>query len=197
MGNQPERDSEHDGSGRSPPRLRIVHTTRMCRRSYERLFIETVQRIAIRGSGVLAVGGLLVGAESAFAANNCMQDITTAHNGGTLNCNSNDVRIAHVTNISAVSGITGSGTVADPFKCFAGGGIEFTADFEVDLRAQARYDIGLYIAQNQLQALSGTCNLKRYYRQQMPRRRSRTLTRPGATRAVISPVTSARRSTLR
>ena len=33
--------------------------------------------------GVLAVGGLLVGAESAFAANNCMQDITTAHNGGT------------------------------------------------------------------------------------------------------------------
>src|SRR5262249_28842595 len=29
---------------------------------------------------------------------------------------------------------------------------------EVDLGAQARYDIGLYIAQNQLQALTGTCN---------------------------------------
>lgn len=109
--------------------------------------------------GALALAGLLAGAGSASAAtNNCMQDITTAGGGGTLNCNSNDVRIAHVTNISPVSGITGTGTASDPFKCFSGGPIHFTADFEVDLGAQARYDIGLYIAQNQTQALSGTCN---------------------------------------
>lgn len=106
----------------------------------------------------LALAGFLAGAAPAFAVNNCMQDITTAGGGGTLNCNSNDVRIAHVTNISPVSGIQGTGTAADPFKCFSGAPIEFTADFEVDLGAQARYDIGLYIAQNQTQALSGTCN---------------------------------------
>lgn len=108
--------------------------------------------------GGLALAGFLAGAAPAFAVNNCMQDITTAGGGGTLNCNSNDVRIAHVTNITPVSGIQGSGSPTDPFKCFSGAPIEFTADFEVDLGAQARYDIGLYIAQNQAQALSGTCN---------------------------------------
>ena len=92
--------------------------------------------------GGFALAGLLVGAAPAFAVNNCMQDITTAGGGGTLNCNSNDVRIAHVTNISPISGITGNAT--DGFKCFSGAPIEFTADFEVDLGAQARYDIGLY-----------------------------------------------------
>jgi hypothetical protein len=106
--------------------------------------------------GGLALAGFLAGASPAFAVNNCMQDITTAGGGGTLNCNSNDVRIAHVTNITPVTGITGNAT--DGFKCFSGAPIEFTADFEVDLGAQARYDIGLYIAQNQAQALSGTCN---------------------------------------
>jgi hypothetical protein len=107
---------------------------------------------------VLAAGVVIMASAPASAVNNCMQDITTAGGGGTLNCNSNDVRIAKVTNISAVSGITGTGTPSDPFKCFSGGAIEFTADFEVDLGAQARYDIGLYIAQNQMQALTGTCN---------------------------------------
>lgn len=106
--------------------------------------------------GGFALAGLLVGAAPAFAVNKCMQDITTAGGGGTLNCNSNDVRIAHVKNITPITGITGNAT--DGFKCFSGSPIEFTADFEVDLGAQARYDIGLYIAQNQAQALSGSCN---------------------------------------
>lgn len=106
--------------------------------------------------GGLALAGFLAGVSPAFAVNNCMQDITTAGGGGTLNCNSNDVRIAHVTNITPLTGITGNAT--DGFKCFSGSPIEFTADFEVDLGAQARYDIGLYIAQNQAQALSGSCN---------------------------------------
>jgi hypothetical protein len=105
----------------------------------------------------LASAGSLIAAP-ALAVNNCMQDITTAGGGGTLNCNSNDVRIAHVTNITPLSGITGTGTANDPFQCIQNAPIHFTADFEVDLGAQARYDIGLYIAQNQTQALTGTCN---------------------------------------
>jgi hypothetical protein len=90
-----------------------------------------------------------------------MQDnYQAAGNTQNLGCTANDVTIAHVTHITPISGITGTGTTADPFKCFSGSPIEFTADFEVDLGATggARYDIGLYIAQNQLQALTGTCN---------------------------------------
>ena len=92
------------------------------------------------------------------SAADCMQDIYKAGGGsGSLNCSSNDVRIAHVTNITSVSGI--SGTYPNQ-SCISGSPIEFTADFEVDLGATggARYDVGLYLAQGQSQALTGTCN---------------------------------------
>jgi hypothetical protein len=96
--------------------------------------------------------------EGVASAASCMQDVYKAGGGsGGLNCSSNDVRIAKVNNITNVSGI--SGTFPN-LTCISGSPIEFTADFEVDLGATggARYDIGLYLAQGQAQALTGSCN---------------------------------------
>jgi hypothetical protein len=107
---------------------------------------------------VSAVGALLLGAESAFAAGNCMQDNATAGGGGNLGCTSNDVKIARVTGITPTSGIT---TNPDgSLSCVGGAPIAFSADFSVVLGATggARYDVGLYIAQGQTQALTGACN---------------------------------------
>jgi hypothetical protein len=115
-------------------------------------FLSVVQM-----SVLIVVMALGLTVRTASAAN-CMQDIYKAGGGsGSLNCSSNDVRIAHVTNITSVSGI--SGTYPNQ-SCISGAPIEFTADFEVDLGATggARYDIGLYLAQGQTQALTGTCN---------------------------------------
>jgi hypothetical protein len=94
---------------------------------------------------VLAVGGLLVGAQPAGAGtvtgNVCMQTLFTAGgNSQTLGCTANDVRIAS------------AGNVRDPVtdepitSCIEGSTLNFKADFEVVLTAQTRYDIGLYFA---------------------------------------------------
>lgn len=90
-------------------------------------------------------------------AANCMQDIYNAAGlTQALNCNSKDVKIANVTGITPISGLTpnGNGT----YLCDQGSTIEFTADFQVVLGANARYDIGLYIGEGQSNALHGTCN---------------------------------------
>lgn len=105
---------------------------------------------------VLVVGGLLLGAQPAYAAP-CMQDNYTASGKTqTLNCTANDVRIAEVTDITGIQGIFTDPDTGELF-CLKGSPIQFTADFDVDLTAQARYDIGLYLAQGQTQARTGTC----------------------------------------
>lgn len=104
-------------------------------------FLTGVQVAAL--SAALAFG---VTAQQATAAdpsrsdNLCLQTNYTNHNKGqTLGCTSNDVRIARVTNIRDLQG--------NPIdSCIAGSNITFQADYEVDLTAQDRYDIGLYLA---------------------------------------------------
>lgn len=106
-----------------------------------------------------AIAGLFWAASASANPDPCMQDnYTAAGNNGSLNCNSNDVRIAKVTNITPITGISGDAQTG--FTCIKGSDIEFTADFQVNLGAVggARYDIGLYIAAGQAQALTGACN---------------------------------------
>jgi hypothetical protein len=117
--------------------------------------------------GVLAVGGLLVGAQpaAALSANVCMQTNYTNHgNTQKLQCTANDVRVAEVTNIDVISG--GECHLEDGVKvctCNQGGNVTFSADYKVELTAQTRYDIGIYFASdgdgNGDGALTGACVL--------------------------------------
>jgi len=98
---------------------------------------------------VVAVGGLLVGAQPA-SAQTCIQDVWQAHgNGQNLTCTANDVTLSEATNIDIITGgqcapeVPGGPVVC---KCFANGLVTFTADFRMDLTANTRYDIGFYIA---------------------------------------------------
>ena len=72
--------------------------------------------------------------------NACMDDVFP----GNLNCNANDVQIAQALNP----------VITDPCD-YPGDSVTFSADFEVVLTAQERYDIGLYF--KRMQAL--TCEL--------------------------------------
>ncbi len=125
-------------------------------------------RAALRTVALAAVttGLFLVGQPaSALMANVCMQTNYTAHGKTqTLTCTANDVRVARATNIDVTSG--GSCEVVNGVKkcsCSQGGNVTFTADYEVLLTAQARYDIGIYFGvdgdPNGDGALSGTCKL--------------------------------------
>lgn len=118
-----------------------------------------VSRGLFRRSGIVALMAVaLLGAARTASAANCMQDFYRAAGGkGKLNCTANDVRVARVTNITNVKGITGT---SPNLSCLVGTPIEFTADFEIELGAVggARYDIGIYLANGQSQALTGTCN---------------------------------------
>lgn len=112
------------------------------------------------GATTLIVGGLLLGAPpvSAQVANSCMQDVWMAHgNSQSLTCTANDVTLSSVSNI-CVQVASGS-PQEDPlrpgcqkansqgqFTCTSGQNFTFTADFTMPLTAQARYDLGLYIA---------------------------------------------------
>src|SRR6266508_1747436 len=112
-------------------------------------------------TSLLIAAALGVAAQSASAADSssttlCMQANYANHgNAQRLNCSSNDVRIANVTN------------VRDPVthqpitSCVAGSTITFEADYNVVLNAQDRYDIGLYLStdgdSNGNGALTGTC----------------------------------------
>ena len=107
----------------------------------------------------LVVGGLLLGAPPASAqvAPSCMQDVWKAHgNSQSLTCTANDVTLSTVSNICIA--VTPGGPqdanndgCQDPnpqgqFTCVSGQPFTFTADFAMPLTAQARYDLGLYIA---------------------------------------------------
>jgi hypothetical protein len=103
------------------------------------------------------IGVLLVmGAHARTAeAQTCMGDRYSQATGGHLTCTANDVRIARVTNI------TDPVTSQPITSCISGQRITFAADFEVDLNAQTRYDIGMYLAtdgdSNSDGALTGDC----------------------------------------
>ena len=77
----------------------------------------------------------------------CMQ--TAAGQG--LQCTANDVNIASVTSLSVVNGCSKSGDDAT---------ISFVAKFV--LTAQDRYDIGVWIAQDGGNALTGTCSVSNF-----------------------------------
>jgi hypothetical protein len=117
---------------------------------------------------ILAVGALLVGAQpaSALQANVCMQTNYTNHGKTqTLNCTANDVRVARATNIDIISGgechLDQNGQKV--CTCNLGGNVTFSADYEVVLTAQTRYDVGIYFATdgdpNNDGALTGACVL--------------------------------------
>ncbi len=107
----------------------------------------------------LVVGGLLLGAPPAQAqvAGSCMQDVWKAHgNSQSLTCTANDVTLSSVSNLCIAATPFGP---QDPdgdgcqnpnpqgqFTCISGQPFTFTADFTMPLTAQARYDLGLYIA---------------------------------------------------
>lgn len=102
---------------------------------------------------------------AALTANVCMQTNYTDHGlSQSLGCTSNDVRVARATNIDVVSG--GECHMDNGVKvctCNQGGNVTFSADYEVLLTAQARYDIGIYFAAdgdpNGDGALTGACRL--------------------------------------
>jgi hypothetical protein len=70
---------------------------------------------------------------------------------GGLNCTANDVQLAQATNL----------TILDDGCAFPGDTVTFSADFQVNLTAQARYDLGIWFASdgdpNGDGALTGTC----------------------------------------
>jgi len=79
-----------------------------------------------------------------------MEDIYQAYNGGgTLNCTANDVQLASVTDV----------TILDDGCAFIGDTVTFDADYEIVLTAQARHDIGIYLAEDGGDALFGTCEI--------------------------------------
>jgi hypothetical protein len=107
-------------------------------------------RHRLTGLGVLAAGGLLLGAQPAsadtIAGNVCMQTLF----GSKLNCTANDVSIARATGVT-------------PSTCMEGETFDLTATFQVNTTATTRYDIGLYFSTdgdpNSDGALTGTCSL--------------------------------------
>ncbi len=130
--------------------------------------------------GVLAVGGLLVGPQPAFATNSpgtcdgsaydpdtctgrtignkqvCAGDLF----GPNLNCTANDVKIGHATNVRV------PGTDIPITSCVRGSTVDFTADFKVSTNGGVtRYDIGLYFATdgdpNHDGAKTGTCSVSK------------------------------------
>jgi hypothetical protein len=109
---------------------------------------------------VVAVGGILLTAQPA-SAQTCIQEVWQAHgNNQRLTCTAQDVTLSSATNINILTG-----GFCDPVtgecKCFAGGTVTFTADFQMDLTADTRFDVGFYIATdgdpNNDGAITGQC----------------------------------------
>jgi len=130
--------------------------------------IKVMQSLGLRAGLLpsLMVAGLILGSEPA-SANNCIQDVWKAHgNTQDLTCTANDVSIAQVTNICVADSSQPSGQCCQKNGCTPtcnlNQPVTFTADFQVVLTAQTRYDIGLYLAgdgdPNGDGALTGICN---------------------------------------
>jgi Domain of unknown function DUF11 len=129
--------------------------------------MRTIKKLRPRTSVALTVlivgGGLLFGPQAA-SAQTCIQDVWKAHgNNQNLTCTANDVTLSTATNINIVSG--GGECVIENgvrvCRCFAGQTFTFTADFQMDLTADTRYDVGFYIATdgdpNNDGAITGQC----------------------------------------
>lgn len=118
----------------------------------------------------LVMVGLFLGS-STVQADSCMQDVWQAHgNTQSLTCTANDVSLSSVSNICIH--VTPGGPL-DPdgdgcqnpnskgqLTCVSGQPVTFTANFTMPLTAQARYDLGLYIATDgggSDGALTGAC----------------------------------------
>src|SRR5262245_59497429 len=116
-------------------------TTRSCRTKLCRLSTRLLPTLL----AVLAVGGLLFGVQPA-SAQTCIQDVWKAHgNNANLQCTAKDVTLSSAGNIDISAG--GScDPVTHVCKCFDQQTVTFSADFEMDLTADTRYDIGFYIA---------------------------------------------------
>ncbi len=96
-------------------------------------------------------------AQAITAGASCMEDVWKAHgNTQELGCTANDVGIASATNIRALDG-----TPLD--SCIEGTTFSFVADFNVNLTAQARFDVGMYFDTagdpEADGALTGTCGV--------------------------------------
>ena len=116
-----------------------------------------------------ALAATMIGVTPSWAdtADICMQTNYTNH-GFTqaLNCTANDVRVARATNITITAGgecHNDSTTGQKVCTCIAGGNVTFTADYEVQLTAQTRYDVGVYFStdgdSNGDGAYTGSCKL--------------------------------------
>jgi uncharacterized repeat protein (TIGR01451 family) len=99
--------------------------------------------LASAAAGLLLA--LAIGVPSAPAAvlDQCMEDRA----GFGLTCTANDVEIASITNVHVLD--DGCTSQADT--------VTFDADIELLLNAQERYDIGIYIATDGGDALTGSC----------------------------------------
>src|SRR5678816_4020321 len=75
--------------------------------------------------------------------NGCMEDVA----GFSLNCNANDIQIASVTNV----------VVLDDGCTAPGDTVTFNATVELLLTANARFDVGIYLAADGGDALNGSC----------------------------------------
>jgi uncharacterized repeat protein (TIGR01451 family) len=73
----------------------------------------------------------------------CMQDLA----GFGLGCTANDIQIAGITNV----------VITDDGCAFPGDSVTFDATLQVSLTAQARHDIGIYLATDGGDALTGSC----------------------------------------
>jgi hypothetical protein len=109
----------------------------------------------------LAGVGLLFGPKAASAQGTCIEDVWKVHgNSQELTCTANDVTLSSATNINISVG-GDCDPVTGICRCFSGQPLTFTADFRMDLTAQARYDVGFYIATdgdpNSDGALTGQC----------------------------------------
>jgi hypothetical protein len=112
----------------------------MCRTRFLQLTIAVT---------LLVAGAVLFGAQPSLAApNTCIQDVWKAHgNNQNLTCTAQDVTLSRATGIDISSG--GQCAIENGVKvckCNSGGQVTFTADFQMDLTADTRYDIGFYIA---------------------------------------------------
>jgi len=109
------------------------------------------RRVGLGGVlGLLALGGLLLGAQPASA-----QSCITEQAGRSLVCTANDIQVAFADNVRDTSGTSLT-------QCISGQTFSFVADFHVTTTASTRYDIGLYFATdgdpNGDGARSGVCS---------------------------------------
>jgi hypothetical protein len=104
---------------------------------------------------------LLFGPQAA-SAQSCINEVWQAHNNKqNVTCTANDVTLSSATNIQISTG--GDCNAATGIcRCFSGQPLTFSADFQMDLTADTRYDVGFYLATdgdpNSDGAITGQCS---------------------------------------